>query len=216
MLLFSMNDLYGKKITVKTIPENAKIEVDGSVVGEGQYTLKFDGKNEFYVVTVSAPGYITRKYRVIKTNPNKTVLFRLPEDEAMKAAFSSEDGSSMANTWMEIRCKKGLTEDIIWKRLIGVCTNYFDNIAVRDKSAGWIKTNWKTTKFPNQVVRTRLEVRISFTDEDAITYRARITSQIKDIEECPDDNCYVFWDRVLTKFEPMIQELQTTVSGGEQ
>lgn len=206
---------HGKKIIVKTIPENATISVDGSVVGEGTYTLKFDKGNEFYVVTISAPGYITKKYRVLKSNPNKSVLFKLPEDEAMKASFGSEDGSSLANSWMDITCRKGLTEDVIWKRLMNVCTQYFDNIAVRDKGAGWIKTNWKITKFPNQIVRTRLEVRMSFTDENVVSYRARITSNIKDIDDCPDDRCYKVWDRVLTKFEPMLQELQTTVGGGE-
>ena len=132
----------------------------------------------------------------------------------MKASFGSEDGSALANTWLDITCRKGLTEDLIWKRLMNVSTSYFDNIVVRDKGAGWIKTNWKITKFPNQLVRTRLEVRISFTNEETVSYRARISSQIKE-SDCPSDDCYTAWDRVLNKFEPMIQELQTTVGGGE-
>lgn len=214
MLLSMPFYLNAKKITVKTIPENATIEVDGSVVGEGTYTLNFNKGNEFYVIKVSAPDYITKTYRVLKSNPNKTVLFTLPEDEAKKASFGSEDGSALANTWLDVVCKKGLSEDVIWKRLMSVCTSYFDNIAVRDKTAGWIKTNWKITKFPNQIVRTRLEVRMSFTDENVVTYRARVTSHIKD-SDCPSENCYIIWDRVLTKFEPMIQELQTTVGGGD-
>ena len=214
LILCSVNAFGGKKVTVKTIPEKAKIEVDGSEVGEGIYTLKFDSKNEFYVVKVSAPGYITKTYRVMKTNPNKSVLIKLAEDEAMKASYGSDGGSAIANTWMEIRCKKGLKEDIIWKRLMSVCTNYFDNIAVRDKAAGWIKTNWSFSYFTNQTVRTKLEVRVSFTDEDAVTYRARIVCQIRD-SDCSDEQCFEQWDRVLKKFEPMIQELQTTVSGGE-
>ncbi len=214
LLLAISNNILSKKITVKTLPENAQIAVDGSVVGEGTYTLKFDKGNEFYVVTISAPGYITKKYRVLKSNPQKSVLFTLPEDEAMKASFGSEDGSALANTWLDITCRKGLTEDLIWKRLMNVSTSYFDNIVVRDKGAGWIKTNWKITKFPNQLVRTRLEVRISFTNEETVSYRARISSQIKE-SDCPSDDCYTAWDRVLNKFEPMIQELQTTVGGGE-
>lgn len=36
---------------------------------------------------------------------------------------------------------KDMSEDVVWKRLISVCTNYFDNIEVRDKTAGWIKPN---------------------------------------------------------------------------
>ena len=214
MLLFSVNAFSGKKITVKTVPENATIEVDGSVVGEGTYTLKFDGKNELYVVTVSAPGYIKKRYRVMSSNPNKSIVFKLPEDDALKASFGSEDGSAIANTWMDIRCKQGLKEDIIWKRLMSVCTNYFDNISTRDKAAGWIKTGWVTQTFRYQVVRTRLEVRISFTDDEAITYRARIISQIKDIDE-PGEQAFEPYERVLKKFEPMLQELQTTVGGGE-
>ena len=132
----------------------------------------------------------------------------------MKASFGSEDGSALANTWLDITCRKGLTEDLIWKRLMNVCTSYFDNISVRDKAAGWIKTNWKITKFPKQLVRTRLEVRMSFINEETVSYRARISSQIKD-SDCPNDDCYTAWDRVLNKYEPMIQELQTTVGGGE-
>lgn len=214
LLLFLVNASAAKKITIKTIPENAKIEVDGSTVGEGVYTLKFDTKNEFYVVKVSAPGYITKKYRVMNTNPNKSILVKLHEDEAMKASYGSDGTSAIANTWMEIRCKKGLKEDIIWKRLMSVCTNYFNNISVRDKSAGWIKTSWQISTFTHQIVRTRLEVRMTFTDEDVVTYRARLACQIKD-KDCPDDECFEQWDRVLKKFEPMIEELQTTVGGGD-
>lgn len=215
LLLMSTNCLFAKKkITIKTIPENAEIAVDGNAVGQGSFTLKFDKDNSMYVVSVSAPGYITKTYRVLESDPRKSILYKLPEDEAMKASFSSEDGSALANTWMDITCRKGLKEDIIWKRLMNVSTNYFDNISVRDKAAGWIKTNWKIKRFPNQVVRTRLEVRMSFTDEDVISYRARISCQIKD-SDCPDDNCYTTWDRVLNQFEPLIQELQTTVGGGE-
>ena len=214
LLCVSTNSFSAKKIVIKTVPENAQIAVDGSVVGQGSYTLKFDKGNEFYIVTISAPGYMTKTYRVFQSNPQKSILYRLPEDEAMKASFGSENGEALANTWMDITCRKGLKEDIIWKRLMSVCTNYFDNIAVRDKGAGWIKTNWKVTSFSHQIVRTRLEVRISFTDEDVISYRARVTSEIMD-RDCADENCYQPWDRVLKKFEPMIQELQTTVGGGE-
>jgi len=203
-----------KKITINVIPETANIYIDGQMVGTGQYQVKFDRNTDFYVVKIEAPGYITRNYRLLKSNPKSTVLYTLPEDEAMMASTGSEDGMELANKWQDIRCRQGLSEDVVWKRLMSVCTSYFDNIEVRDKSAGWIKTSWRVTKFKYQTVRTRLEIRMSFTDEDVISYRARISVQIKD-NDCRGEQCYKNYDRVLRAFEPMIQELQTTVGGGE-
>lgn len=204
----------GKKVTINTIPENAKIYIDGQLVASGTYQVKFDKNTDFFVVKVEAPGYITRFYRLLKSVQKATMLYSLPEDEAMLASISGEGGEGIANKWQDITCRKGLSEDKVWKRLMSVCTNYFDNIEVRDKAAGWIKTAWKVTTFRYQTVRTRLEVKMSFTDEDVLSYRTRIVVQIKD-RECNSENCYHTYDRVLRTFEPMIQELQTSVGGGE-
>lgn len=204
-----------KKITIKTIPETATIIIDGQPVGEGSYKLKFEGGNDFYIVTVLADGYIGRRYRLLKSNPNNSVVYRLDEDEAMKASSGSEDGMELANQWMDITCRRGMSEDMVWKRLMNICTSYFSNVEVRDKAAGWIKTAWKVTKFQHQRVRTRLEIRMSFTGEDVITYRARIVSEINNDLDCKGADCYEAYPRVLKKYEPMIEELQTSVGGGE-
>lgn len=203
-----------KKITIKTVPEFATITIDGQEVGTGTYQVKFDKHNEFYIVSVSAPGYITRKYRLLKSNPQNTVVYTLPESEAFAASSSGEDTGLEPNTWMDITCRQGLTEDLIWKRLMNVVTSYFDNVEVRDKSAGWIKTGWALSKFKHETVRTRLEVRMSFTDEQVVSYRARIITEIKE-NDCKGSNCYTRYERTMRRFDPMIQELQTTVGGGE-
>ena len=203
-----------KKMTINVIPETAKIFIDGQLVNTGTYQVKFDKNTDFYVVKVEAPGYITRTYRLLKSDPKSTVLYTLPEDEAMLASIGNDDGVDIANKWFDVTCRKGLTDDQIWKRLMSVCTNYFDNIEVRDKSAGWIKSSWRLSKFKYQTVRTRLEIRMSFTDEDVVSYRVRISVQIKD-NDCRGENCFKSYERVLRTFEPMIQELQTSVGGGE-
>lgn len=212
--LMGLDAAAAKKITINVIPETANIYIDGQFVGTGNYEVKFDKKADFYVVKVEAPGYLTRTYRLLKSNPKNTVLYTLPVDEAYEASSGSEDGMELANKWQDINCKKGMKEDIVWKRLISVCTSYFDNIEVRDKGAGWIKTAWKVTRFKNQTVRTRLEVRMSFTDEEVLSYRARLLVQIKD-NDCKGENCYKNYDRVLRTYEPLIQELQTSVGGGD-
>ncbi len=205
-----------KKITINVLPETAKIYVDGAMVANGQYTVKFDRKTDFYIIKVEAPGYITRTYRLNKNNPKNTVLYTLPEDEAEMASSGGADdgGLGLAGRWFDVTCRKGLSEDVVWKRLMNIATQYFENVEVRDKAAGWIKTGWSTTKFTNQTVRTRMEVRISFTEENDLTYRVRISSEIKD-NDCRGSQCYMRYDRVLHRFDPLIQELQTSVGGGE-
>ena len=59
-----------------------------------------------------------------------------------------------------------------------------------------------------------MEVRISFTEENDLTYRVRISSEIKD-NDCRGSQCYMRYDRVLHRFDPLVQELQTSVGGGE-
>lgn len=203
-----------KKITINVIPETAKIYVDGQMVGTGNYQVKFDRSTDFYVIKVENEGYDTRTYRLRKDNPKNTVLYVLPEDEAYLASAGNEDGMDLANRWFDVTCRKGMSEDTVWKRLMSVCTSYFDNIEVRDKTAGWIKSQWKITRFRNKTVRTRMEVRMSFTDEDNLSYRVRLSVQIKE-NDCRGQNCYKSYDRVLRNFEPLIQELQTVVGGGE-
>lgn len=203
-----------KKIKINVIPETAKIYIDGQLVGEGTYQVKFEKGVDFYVVKAEAPGYITRTYRLLKSNPKNTVLYVLPEDDAFNSSIGSEDGNDMANRWFEVRCRKDMTEDIVWKRLINVITNYFENLEVRDKTAGWIKTGWRTTKLKYTTVRTRLEVRMQFIDEGVLAYRVRISVEKKD-NDCHGVDCYKPYDRLIRAYEPLVQELQTSVGGGE-
>lgn len=204
-----------KKITINVLPAEAKIYVDGTLVGTGNYQLNM--KNDFYVIKIEASGYWTRNYTLRKDYTKNTVLYQLPENEAVKNVINSDDGdgsSGIANRWFDITCRKGMTEEQVWKRLMNITTSYFSNVEVRDKAAGWIKTGWRKTSFTNESVRTRMEVRISFVDNETLTYRVRISSQIRD-NECTGNNCYMTFEHVLKEFEPLIQELQTSVGGGE-
>ena len=203
-----------KKVTIHTEPENATIMVDGAVVGNGSYTVKFDRNTDFYMVKVSAPGYITKSFRLLKTNPNNTVLYKLSLDEAMQNSRGVTDaGMDMANKWYEIECGKNTTEDEVWKRLISVTLNYFDNIEVRDKEAGWIRSGWKTSTFTEQVVRTQMEVRLSFNSSETPSYKVRISSEIRDLSGNALN--YKKYDRVLNQYTKLIEELQTSIAKGE-
>lgn len=204
-----------KKITINTLPAEAKIYVDGALVGTGSYQLNM--KNDFYVIKVEATGYWERNYTLRKDYTKNAILYKLPENEALKDVINNDGGegsAEIANRWFDITCRKGMTEEQVWKRLMNITTSYFSEVEVRDKTAGWIKTGWHPTAFTNEVVRTRMEIRVSFVDSETMTYRVRITSQIRE-KECTEKYCYKTFDHILKEFEPLIQELQTSVGGGE-
>jgi hypothetical protein len=158
-----------------------------------------------------APGYITRTVKLFKNNPKKTVSYELFVDEAMQNSIGAEEGVDLANNYFTVVCKKGMTEDVIWKRLMNIAITNFEQVEVRDKAAGWIKTAWKKESFLYQTVRTRLEIQIQFTGEDEIAYKVKISSELADNDCGTNDQCFVKYDRVLKKYSEVIQELQTSL-----
>ncbi len=206
-----------KKKTIHVTPDNASIYIDGAKVGEGSYTVKIDG--DFVMVKLKADGYLDATYKLEKDYPEKTILYQMDKDEALAASTGADgegedSGLDIANRWFDVTCRKGLTGDQIWRRLMNIVISNFDDVEVRDKAAGWIKTGWKTTNFAKQAVRTRMEVRMSFIDDDQVSYRVRLESQIKK-RDCRGSQCYQKFNYILKKFTPLISELQTTVGGGE-
>ena len=88
-----------------------------------------------------------------------------------------------------------------------------ESIEIKDKDAGWIRTGWKTTTFSEQVVRTQLEVRVSFNNSEAPTYKVRLISEIRGIMD--GVNSFVKYNRVLNRFTSLIDELQTSIAKGQ-
>lgn len=198
-----------KKVTIHVDPENATIYRDGQEVANGVYTVEFKGGTEAVTLRLEAPGYLERRVTVRKDNNKNDVFFKLSKDQARENSIGSEDGRELANKWFDVTCRKGMSEDVIWKRLMNIAVSNFEEIEVRDKGAGWIKSAWAVTPLEKQTVRTRLEIRLSFTDEETPTYKVRLISELKDSDD--GDNAYTKYNRLLKKYEPVITELQTTV-----
>lgn len=198
-----------KKILVT--PENATIFINDQEVGNGSYIYKFDEKTDFIKIKFTAPGYITKTVKLMKDNPKQTISYTLYEDEAYKNSVGSD--ADIANKWITITCKKGMTKDKVWHDLMGVVSSYFKYFEERDKTAGLIKTAWHTTTFyTGPVVRTRLEIRmmVGGEDENELSYKIRISSEIKD-SDCFGDQCYEKYPRVLRKFNNVINDLQSSL-----
>lgn len=211
--------LNAQRKTIHVTPDNAKIYVDGSEVGNGSYTLKFNPRTDFYMLKFEAPGYLTKQVKLFKNNPNKTIAYKLAKDDFFlnsigpSGNLSGEDGIDVANKWFEITATKDMTEDQIWKRLMSIANKNFENVEIRDKSAGWIRTAWSKTTFENgQVCRTRLEIKINSDVEDEITYRVKIYSEINNDPDCMGDDCFGKTDRVLKKYVDVVNELQNKLN----
>ncbi len=202
-----------KKKTVHVIPETAKIFLNGAEVGNGSYEIDFKRNMDFVILKFEAPGYCERTVRLYKDNPKNVVSYTLVEDEAHANTLGDEDGISYANNYFSVTAKQGMTEDEVWKRLMNIATNNFENVEIRDKSAGWIRTAWSVRRFKNsgQAVRTRLEIKLQFTGDNEISFRVKLQSQ-KSLLDCGySDQCFFDYDRLLKKYASVVSELQTTL-----
>lgn len=202
-----------KKKTVLVIPEKAKIFLNGAEVGNGSYVVDFRRGMDFVILKFEMPGYITKTVRLFKDNPKNTVSYTLTEDEAMLNSVGAEDGVDYANRYFSVTVKKDMNEDETWKRLVSIAINNFENVEIRDKSAGWIRSGWVVRKFPlsEQAVRTRMEIKIQFVGDDEVSYRVRLQSQIADMDCGYSDQCFHTYDRLLKHYTEVISELQTTL-----
>lgn len=207
-----------QKKTIHVIPDNAKIYVDGDEVGNGTYTVRFNAKTDFFMLKFECPGYITKQVKLLKTNPNKTIAYKMAKDEFYINSIGpsgnngGEDAIDVANKWFTVTARKGMTEDQIWKRLMSIVTNNFENVEIRDKSAGWIRTAWTRTFFSSQVARTRLEIKINPDVEDEITYKVKVYSEVNNDIDNLDEEGFEETDRVLKRFVDVINELQNILN----
>ncbi len=209
-MLLGAQTVSAQKKTIHVTPETAKIFVNGAEVGTGTYTLKFKRGEDFVMLKFEAPGYLPRTVRLFKDNPSKTLAYSLYQDEAMMQSSGADEGIDIANKNVTITVREGMSEDVVWKRMMNIAVMNFENIEMRDKDAGWIRTAWINTRFSSQVVRTRLEIRQTFAGE-GIAYQVKISSEISDDPTCSGSQCFEKYDRVLKKYENIISELQTTL-----
>jgi len=204
---------FGNVKTIHVTPENAKIFYNGHEVGNGTYQIKFKKSDDFAVLKFEAPGYITKTVKVFKNNPNKTISFSLSKDEAMANSIGGEDGVDVANKFFLVQAKDGMTENDVWKRIVNIAINYFENVEVMDKDAGWIKTAWVYDNFSSQSVRTRLEIRHQYSGGDQLSYKVKLYSEIAEGSTKKDED-FQQYDRVLRKYNDIVTELQTMVGHG--
>ena len=191
----------GAKKTIKAIPDNAKIYVDGDYVADGSYIIKFSRAEDEIVLKVEATGYITKEFRVKKNDKRKTITVKLVKDEAFDKSVASE----LANKYFTIRVREGIDEDKAWKLLTQVMLDYFPELKTADKASGYMNTAWQIEDFDDSRVRTMVQIKES--SDDGLTYKIKIFTE-KNEGDLDNEGDYKPWPRVLKKYEPLINEMQ--------
>lgn len=197
---------FGKVKTINVVPDNAKIIMGGAEVGQGSYSLNM-GRQDYVMLRLTCPGYIDRVVRVYRNDKRNAISFTLEEDESYSA---SEANSDLANKYMTVVVREGLTADAVWKRLILTISDLFPNLEVNDKEAGWIRSAWEVERFAYVTVRTRIEVK-EIMGFDTPRYRVRLQSEIASNECGTHDECYKAWDRVLKTYMESITDLVSSI-----
>ena len=193
-----------KKITVR--PADAKIYVDGNYVADGSYFLKFNAKNDMYMVKVEATGYVTKEMKIFKTDTRSVIPIDLREDDSIEGSVAS----NLANKYFTINVREGVDESTAWKLLSQVLLNYFDEMKTADKSSGFMNTPWVEHRFPMAEVKVRTMVQIKQITNDGLAYQIRISSELAPIDT-RGDHGYKPWPRVLKQYEPLIHEMQQRI-----
>lgn len=197
---------FGKAKTINVVPDKAKIIMNGAEVGQGSYCLNL-GREDYVMLRLTCPGYVDRVVRVYKSDKRSSLTFTLEEDESFVA---SEANSDLANKYMTVNVREGLTQDAVWKRLILTISELFPNLEVSDKEAGWIRSSWEIKRFAYVTIRTRIEIK-EVLGQDTPRYRVRLQSEIANNDCGAHDECFKQWGRVLKTYNESVMNLVNSI-----
>ncbi|MBR0055579.1 MAG: hypothetical protein IJP65_09820 [Bacteroidales bacterium] len=194
---------------IKTVPEDAIINVGGNNVAQGTYSFKMD-KEHYLVADVSRQGFFSQTVRIDGTDEPGIRTVTLIEDDAWVASAPASD---IANKNIRFRARSSESDDEIWYTLIRYASDYFGDFVVNDKGAGWAKSTWVTRSFSKISVRSRLEIKRNPGDKKEFTLflSSEYTTKKDGNKYCTDDECFKPWDRVLKAYVELPSALSTAV-----
>lgn len=190
---------------IKTIPEDAIINIGGNNVAQGSYSFKMD-REHYIVADVSRQGYFSNSIRIDGTEEPGVRTVTLIQDDAW---FASAPASDIANKILRFRATSDKSDDEIWYTLIRYASDYFGDFTVNDKGAGWAKSTWVSRTFSEIKVRSRLEIKRNPGDKREFTLY--LASEFTTKKDCSDDECFKPWDRVLKTYVELPSALSTAV-----
>lgn len=194
-----------KKVMLSTSESDAKIFIDGKQMGTGQVEVIILS-NSCVTVRAEKVGFLTETitfcHKKGSAKPPKTYYVQMRPDDAYDASVQTD----IAN--IDIEIKTSLEEIDAWKLMSQIITSYFDVIEVTDRETGYLRTSWVAQSFMQNTIRTRLIVKLG--SSDPLAYRVKLVSEESraTATSVKSDELYREWDRVLRKYENIIEEMR--------
>jgi len=199
-------------VIFSTSEKDAKIYVDGNLMGTGKTDVVKLRPLECAKIKTEKIGFFDETLSYCCRNNNLRNIFtpytkyiELTRDDAYDASFKDDN----ANKDFEQEVNKKFSESDAWKIISQIVTSYFDNIEMADKETGYLKTSWQSKSFIHKTVRTRIFVKQS--SLSPLKYKIKILSEYSDNpdQSVKDDDRFKEWDRLLRKYEGVINEFQS-------
>ena len=212
--------LQARMVKIKSVPADARISVDGTLLGDGSVDVEVKKKAVYYVVKVEREGYLTLESRLYSSYKNDEITYTLKKDLFYEASVASD----VSNTFFPVIVSHRLySEDAdgkrdvskVWRTVNQILLGYFDRIESSDEASGFVQTAWSYTKFNDsqQVVRTRVNVKQVGVLEKDLTLQVKISSETAPLVSMDNENTYRETPRILKKFEPLIHEFESKLLG---
>ena len=198
-----------KKIRFVVSEPDAKIFVDGKLMGTGQLEIIVPAY-ACIIVKVEKTGFLTETVEFCNkpdfAKPPKHYNLMMQRDDA----YDASEATDMANIDIEVKTNQPELE--AWKLMSQIITNYFDVIEVTDRETGYLRTSWVVQSFKKNTIRTRLIVKLGSTDP--LTYKVKLVSEESQNPQTSvkSDELFREWDRVLRKYKEVIYEIQSRMA----
>lgn len=146
-----------KKVKVSVNHEDARIYVDGQLMGNGQLDIVIMN-NSCVTVQIYKTGYLTERLTFCNkksaSKPPKTYYAELRRDDAFDASIQTD----IAN--IDINLSSNKSELDTWKLISQIVMSYFDVIEVTDRETGYLRTSWVIQSFTQNTIRTRVIIKL--------------------------------------------------------
>jgi len=195
-----------KEILLSTSQPDAKIFIDGKLMGTGQVEVVVLS-NSCVTVRAEKVGFLTETITFCNkkesAKPPKSYYVTMQPDDAYDASVQTD----IAN--IDIQIKTSKEEIQAWKLLSQIITSYFDVIEVTDRETGYLRTSWVVQSFMQNTIRSRVIVKLG--NSDPLVYKVKLVSEESRAPgtSVKSDELYREWDRVLRKFENIMEELRS-------
>ncbi len=193
-----------EKLKLSVSEPDAVIYVDGKPSGASA-EIKI-AKGSCVTVKIVKTGFLTENLSFCNkknavTIP-KSLFVELRRDDSYDASLKTD----FANKDIEIRTSK--PESDAWRLLSQIITSQFDIIEITDKETGYLRTAWAVQTFKGNTIRTRMVVKLG--SNDPLYYKIKVMSeQSGEPGTSPkSDERFQEWDRVLRKYEGLVNEIQ--------